>query len=63
MRDAERIRLASHLLALERALRDALAAVDGIRRVVARAVNPVELRSGREIAEQKTKADSAKSTL
>lgn len=34
MRDAERIRLAEHLLALERALRDALTAVEGIRRVV-----------------------------
>lgn len=36
MRDAERIRLAEHLLALERALRDALTAVEGIRRVVER---------------------------
>jgi len=63
MRDAERIRLAEHLLALERALRDALTAVEGIRRVVERTGNPVELRSGREIAEQKTKADSAKSAL
>jgi hypothetical protein len=39
MRDAERIRLAEHLLALERALRDALTAVEGIRRVVEHAGN------------------------
>lgn len=35
MTDSERIRLAERLLALERALRDALAAVDGMRRVLA----------------------------